>query len=123
MTAPDRRIEGKLIGEVPQLRRYARVLTGNLEQADRLVLETLSCARREQRRWEQGTSLLTQLFTIMHGLHSDPSPYLWRKPTQALLNVGWRLAATPEIPASAVPSGAGLAPILAHLSRLPVEQR
>ena len=123
MTAPNKLIEGNLIGEVPQLRRYARVLTGNLEQADRLVLETLSCARRKQRRWEQRTSLLTQLFTIMHGLHSDQSPYPGRKPTQALLNVRWRSAAAPEIPASAVPSGAGPGAILAHLSRLPVEQR
>jgi RNA polymerase sigma-70 factor (ECF subfamily) len=123
MTAPNKLIEGNLIGEVPQLRRYARVLTGNVEQADRLVLETLSCARRKQRRWEQRTSLLMQLFTIMHGLHSDQSPYLSRKLTQTLFNVGWRSAATPEIAASAVPSGAGPAPILAHLSRLPVEQR
>src|SRR6266446_4414946 len=93
VTATNTLSGGNLIGEVPQLRRYARVLTGNPEQADKLVLETLSCARREQRRWEQGTSLLTRLFTIMHGLHSDQSPHLSRKLTQTLFNVGWRLAA------------------------------
>lgn len=123
MPAPNTLIEGNLISEVPQLRRYARVLTGNLEQADRLVLETLTCARRKQHRWQQRTSLRTWLFTIMHDLHRDQSPYLWRKLTQTLLNGRGPPAGMSEIPASAVQSGAGPSPILVHLSRLPVEQR
>ncbi len=123
MTAPNTLIEGNFIGEVPQLRRYARVLTGNLEQADRLVLETLSCARRKSRRWQQRTSRRTWLFTIMHGLHRDQATYLWRKLTQTLLHGRGPPAGMSEIPAAAVQSGAGPSPIVAHLSRLPVEQR
>jgi RNA polymerase sigma-70 factor (ECF subfamily) len=116
-------IEGNFLGEVPQLRRYARVLTGNLEQADRLVLETLECARRKQRPREQPTRLLTLLFTIMHGLHRDQSPHLWQRPTQSLLKVRKRSATLSEIPASAIPAGAGPGSIVAHLSRLSLEKR
>jgi RNA polymerase sigma-70 factor (ECF subfamily) len=123
MAAPEMLIEGNFLGEVPQLRRYARVLTGNLEQADRLVLETLECARRKQRPREQPTRLLTLLFTIMHGLHRDQSPRLWQQPTQSLLKVRKRSATLSEIPASAIPAGAGPGSIVAHLLRLSVEQR
>jgi RNA polymerase sigma-70 factor, ECF subfamily len=122
MTATNTPIEGNLIGEVPQLRRYARVLTGNMEQADRLVLETLSCARRKQRRWGQRTSLRTWLFTIMHDLHRDQSPHLWRKRMQTLRNDRGRPAGMSEIPASANQTDAGPDAILVHLSRLPLEQ-
>jgi len=120
MAATETLIEGNFLGEVPQLRRYARVLTGNLEQADRLVLETLECARRKQRPREQPTRLLTLLFTIMHGLHRDQSSHLWQKPTQSLLNVRERSA---TITVSAVPADAGPGSIVAHLSQLSVEQR
>ena len=123
MTAPETLIEGNLIGEVPQLRRYARVLTGNLEQADRLVLETLECARRKQRPREQPTRLLTLLFTIMHGLHRDQSPNLWQQPAQTLLNIRGCSAAVSGSLVSAAPSDAGTGSIVAHLSRLSVEQR
>jgi RNA polymerase sigma-70 factor, ECF subfamily len=122
MTATSTLIEGNLIGEVPQLRRYARVLTGDLEQADRLVLETLSHARRKQRRWGQRTSLRTWLFTIMHDLHRDQSPYLWRKRTQTLRNDHGRPAGMSEISASAIQTDAGPDAILVYLSRLPLEQ-
>jgi RNA polymerase sigma-70 factor, ECF subfamily len=93
------------------------------EQADRLVLETLSCARRKQHPWQQRTSLRTWVFTIVHVLHRGLSPYLWRKLTRTLGNGRGRSAAISEIPTSAVQSDAGLDPILAHLTRLPVDQR
>jgi RNA polymerase sigma-70 factor (ECF subfamily) len=122
MTAANTLIEGNLIGELPRLRRYARALTGNLEQADRLVLETLSCARRKQRRWGQRTSLRTWLFTIMHDLHRDQSPHRWRKLAQTLHNDHGRPTGMSEIPAEAIQTDAGPDAILVHLSRLPPEQ-
>jgi RNA polymerase sigma-70 factor (ECF subfamily) len=59
----------------------------------------------------------------MHDLHGDQSPYWWQKPTQALLDTRERSAGMSELPGSADQSGAGPSRILAHLSRLPVEQR
>jgi RNA polymerase sigma-70 factor (ECF subfamily) len=122
MTATNTLTEPNLIDELPPLRRYARVLTGNSEQADSLVVETLSCARRKQSRWKQRTSLRTWLFTIMRRLHRDQSRHLWRQLTQTVRNGHGRPAGRSETPASAIRSDAGPDPILVHLSRLPPEQ-
>ena len=122
MTAPTALIEANFIDQVPQLRRYARVLTGNLEQADRLVLATLACARKHH-RWQQRVSLRTWLFTIMHGLHRSQFPHLWQKLKHNFSDRHRRSASTSEVPPSAFQSAAGPCPTLAHLARLPCEQR
>jgi len=123
MTAPDALLEGNFIDEVPQLRRYARVLTGNLDQADRLVLATLDCARRKHHRRQQRTSLRTWLFTIMHRLHGRPLANLWRKLRVSLVDAHGASASTAEAPAAAFRGAAEPYPILVHLARLPAEQR
>ena len=123
MTAPNTLIEGSFIEELPQLRRYARVLTGDLEQADWLVLATLDCARRKHHRWQQRTSLRTWLFTIMHRLHRNQLPHLWRKLRGFSVDAHSASASTAEAPAAAFQCAAGPYPILVHLARLPAEQR
>ena len=46
--APARLTRFDLVAALPRLRRYARVLTGDLVRADDLVLETLARARGAQ---------------------------------------------------------------------------
>jgi RNA polymerase sigma-70 factor (ECF subfamily) len=116
-------IEANFIDQVPQLRRYARVLTGNLEQADRLVVATLARARRSHHRWQRQTSLRTWLFTIMHGLHRSQFPHLWQKLNHIFVDRHRRSAGTSEVPPSAFQSAAGPCSTLARLARLPCEHR
>jgi RNA polymerase sigma-70 factor (ECF subfamily) len=53
--------------EIPRLRRYARALTRNNEQAgDDLVQECLCRALAKKHLWAEGTDLRAWLFTIMH---------------------------------------------------------
>jgi RNA polymerase sigma-70 factor (ECF subfamily) len=122
MTAPNALFEGNFTDELPQLRRYARVLTGDVKQADRLVLATLACARKHH-RWQQRVSLRTWLFTIMHRLHRKQLPHLWRKLRGFLVDANSASASTAEAPAPAFQRAAEPYPILVHLARLPTEQR
>jgi RNA polymerase sigma-70 factor (ECF subfamily) len=122
MTAPNALFEGNFIDELPQLRRYARVLTGDLEQADRLVLATL--ARRGVNTTDGSNDKpRTWLFTIMHRLHRKQLAHLWRKLRGFLVDAHSASASTAEAPAAAFQGAAGPYPILVHLARLPAEQR
>jgi len=66
-------LEAALIAVLPRLRRYALVLTGALQQADDLVLDTLAYAMDAQELRHQQTTLGTRLFMLMHELHVDES--------------------------------------------------
>lgn len=70
MTVPGTPASGDLIVLLPRLRRYARVLTADLNRADELVLETLSLAGRQSppAPWPQ---LRHWLFAIVHRLHRE----------------------------------------------------
>jgi len=46
-----------LLAALPRLRRYARVLTGDIHRADDLVQETLARAWEKRRLWTAGTDL------------------------------------------------------------------
>lgn len=52
--------------QIPSLRRYARALTHDGEQADDLVQNCLSRAFAKQHLWEHGSDLRAWLFTILH---------------------------------------------------------
>src|SRR4051812_44486305 len=57
--------------QIPQLRRYARALTGDSWAADDLVQDTLERACDRWRLWKAGTDLRAWLFTLMHNLFID----------------------------------------------------
>jgi RNA polymerase sigma-70 factor (ECF subfamily) len=54
--------------EIPRLRRYARVLTKDTDDADDLVQDCLLRALDNLDRWQAGTNMRAWLFTIMHRL-------------------------------------------------------
>ena len=55
----------------PRLRRYARALTGNREDADDLVQDTLERALAKASLWHGVTDMRAWLFGIMHNLNVD----------------------------------------------------
>lgn len=57
--------------QVPHLRRYARVLTRDPEEADDLVQDTLERAISRLEKFREGTNLRSWMFTIMHNVHID----------------------------------------------------
>ena len=59
-----------LVPYIPQLRRYARALTGDAWAADDLVQDTLERACGRWQRWRAG-DLRAWLFTVMHNLFVD----------------------------------------------------
>jgi RNA polymerase sigma factor (sigma-70 family) len=61
----------QLEAQIPQLRRYARSLTGDAWAADDLVQDTLERACDRWQLWKAGTDLRAWLFTLMHNLFID----------------------------------------------------
>ena len=57
-----------LVGVLPQLRRYARALTGDRAWADDLVQETLLRAMANINSFQPGTNMSAWLFTILRNL-------------------------------------------------------
>ena len=57
--------------QIPQLRRYARALTGDAWAADDLVQDTLERACDRWQLWRAGSDLRAWLFTLMHNLFID----------------------------------------------------
>jgi RNA polymerase sigma-70 factor (ECF subfamily) len=109
--------DADLLAWVPRLRRYARALAGNRDDADDLVQDTLERAWARASLWRGVADMRAWLFSIMHNLHVDA------------LRRG-RLATVPAD--DDTPEG-GLAPtqgerlavrdLQAALDRLPPEQR
>lgn len=62
---------GPMLGCLPRLRRYARVLRRNREDADDLVQDTLERAWSRAGLWQGVGDMRTWLFSIMHNLHVD----------------------------------------------------
>ena len=60
-----------LVGHIPDLRRYARSLTGDAWNADDLVQDTLERACERWQLWAAGSDLRAWLFTLMHNLFVD----------------------------------------------------
>ena len=59
----------QVIEQLPGLRRYARVLTGDAWAADDLVQDTLERACSRWLLWRTGSDLRAWLFTLMHNLY------------------------------------------------------
>ncbi len=104
---------------VPALRRYARALTGNADQADDLVQDCLERAIAKQSLWRPIGPVRPWLYKIMINLHRNHRRDRRVAPEQEPLD---SLAFEPSSPA---PQGAALAlaETAAALDRLPAEQR
>lgn len=59
----------QLSDQLPALRRYARMLTGDAWAADDLIQDTLERACRKWSLWTAGSNLRAWLFTLMHHQH------------------------------------------------------
>ena len=107
----------QLLTWVPRLRRYARALAGNRDDADDLVQDTLERAWAKSGLWRGVSDMRAWLFGIMHNLHVDGV----RRPK--LHTVGMD-DDTPEIPVAPT-QGERLAvlDLQAALDLLPSEQK
>ena len=74
----------QVVEQLPGLRRYARVLTGEAWAADDLVQDTLERACTKWLLWRTGTDLRAWLFTLMHNLYLNQRRSL---PPLALLDI------------------------------------
>ena len=107
----------RLLSWVPRLRRYARALTGNRDDADDLVQDTLERAWAKSSLWRGVADMRAWLFSIMHNLHVDGI----RRPKLATVTMD---DDTPEV-AVAPMQGERLAvlDLQAALDLLPIEQK
>jgi len=76
-------LEKLLEQQIPRLRRYARALFRDVEQADDLVQDCLERAWSRADRWQPDTDLRAWLFTIMHNLYVNKVRYHQSHPTVA----------------------------------------
>ena len=109
--------DDQLLTWVPRLRRYARALVGNRDDADDLVQDTLERALNKSALWRGVADMRAWLFSIMHNLHVDGI----RRPRVQTVVLD---EDTPEAPVA--PTQAERLEVLdlqAALERLPVEQR
>lgn len=107
-----------LVGHIPDLRRYARSLTGDAWAADDLVQDTLERACDRWQLWTAGTDLRAWLFTLMHNLFVDAARRALRQQGQRVDvdDVAHELVAPPAAADSALD-------LQRCLLRLPEEQR
>jgi RNA polymerase sigma-70 factor (ECF subfamily) len=63
--------EAEVVARLPQLRRYARTLTGDAAWADDLVHGTAERALMRNKAFRAGTNLRAWLFTILRNLYID----------------------------------------------------
>ena len=61
----------RLLVWLPRLRRYARALAGQRDDADDLVQDTLERAWSRLHLWRGVADMRAWLFGIMHNLHVD----------------------------------------------------
>jgi RNA polymerase sigma factor (sigma-70 family) len=107
--------EQLLLPWVPRLRRYARALAGNRDDADDLVQDTLERAWARAGLWRGVTDMRAWLFGMMHNLHVDGVRRHGVQPADDQ---------TAEIPvAPRQDERLALLDLHAALERLPVEQK
>ena len=121
---PDTLPNPDLVAALPRLRRYARVLTGDLHRADDLVQDTLARAWEKRRLWQAGSDLRAWLFTIMHNVYVNQFSLRQREYAQSSLDADEGPVAGWEIPVRATQSDrVELSEVFEQIGRLPVPQR
>lgn len=71
LTTPDESTKAELVALIPRLRRFARVLTGNLADADDVVQACLEKAMLNLDQWQRGTRLDSWVFRIARNTWVD----------------------------------------------------
>jgi len=113
-----------LVAALPRLRRYARVLTGDVNRADDLVQDTLARAWAKRGLWHAGSDLRAWLFTIMHNVHINQFSMRQREYSEVSLDGDDGALVAWEIPVRATQSDrVELVELFAQIARLPAEQR
>jgi RNA polymerase sigma-70 factor (ECF subfamily) len=112
-----------LVAAIPRLRRYARVLTGDVTRADDLVQDTLARAWEKRRLWQAGTDLRAWLFTIMHNVHVNQLALVRRDAANVSLDAedgeaAWHASVAPN-----QAQRVEVLEIVGLMGRLPAEQR
>ena len=121
---PDTLPNPDLVAALPRLRRYARVLTGDVHHADDLVQDTLARAWDKRRLWQAGSDLRAWLFTIMHNVHANQFSLRQRERAHISLDADDGPAAGLEVRVRATQSDRiELNEVFAQIGQLPVEQR
>ncbi|HSS71501.1 MAG TPA: RNA polymerase sigma factor [Casimicrobiaceae bacterium] len=121
---PDALPNPDLVAALPRLRRYARVLTGDLHRADDLVQDTLARAWEKRQLWRAGSDLRAWLFTIMHNVFVNQFSLRQREYAQTSLDADDGPGAGWEIPVRATQADrVELTEVLEQIGRLPVAQR
>ena len=107
----------QLLTWIPRLRRYARALVGNRDDADDLVQDTLERALSKAALWHGVLDMRAWLFGMMHNLHVDGV----RRPKLHTVILD---DDTPEVPVAPTQSERlAVLDLQAALEKLPVEQR
>ncbi len=107
----------QLLTWVPRLRRYARALAGNRDDADDLVQDTLERAWAKAGLWRGVADMRAWLFSIMHNLHVDGL----RRPKLATVSMD---DDTPEVAVAPTQSERlAVLDLQAALDLLPTEQK
>lgn len=70
----------QVVQHIPCLRRYARALLKDVDQAEDLVQETLARALDKLSFWRRGSDMRAWLFTIMHNLHVNACTRAAKRP-------------------------------------------
>jgi len=114
-----------LIAALPRLRRYARILTNDVDRADDIVTETIERAQLIEQIPRPDTALLLPLFSILRSIYVDKYAPGW---TRGPLSTGVAQKSGPPASAgSADNASEANAPragdLLAQLWRLPAEDR
>ena len=121
---PDTLPHPDLVAALPRLRRYARVLTGDVNRADDLVQDTLARAWEKRQLWQAGSDLRAWLFTIMHNVHVNQFAVRRRELAESSLDADDGPVAGWQIPVRATQSDrVELAEVLVQIGRLPTDQR
>ena len=111
----------RLVELIPRLRRFALVMTGDLDQADDLVQETCMRALARVAQWQPGTRLDSWMYRIAQNIWLD------RMRARKVRGVSVGLETAEEISGSdgrkVVESRQDLAAVSAAMAELPEDQR
>ncbi len=113
-----------LLAAIPRLRRYARVLTGDVNRADDLVQETLARAWQKRSLWAAGSDLRAWLFTVMHNVFVNQRALARHEKLHVSLDGDDDGGEAWQIPVRAMQyTRVELLELMEHVGRLPVDQR